>query len=194
MGEPAIDYATPGGRDPALARLFRVWWAIGAVAGVSILFLLLAPVLNSNTGGPAPRVRCASNLRQIGQGIMLYANHHQGKWPDTLDELIVKADLNPEVFVCPSSGDSAAPGATPQEMATNLSKPGHLSFVYLGKGLKNPVHPDRIVAHELLGNHDGMNVLYADGHVEWFGDAQAKQILADLAAGKNPPSIAPATP
>src|SRR5687768_5697534 len=87
--------------------------------------------------------------------------------------------------------DSPAPGATPQEQARNLYKRRHLSYVYLGKGLKEPVHPDRVVAYEPPGAHHGwgMNVMFGDGHVEWFEEPKAKQILADLAAGWNPPKM-----
>ena len=122
---------------------------------------------------------------------MLYANDHQGRWPVTLDALIVKADITPGCFVCPSSSDSPAPGATPQEQAGNLYNGGHLSFVYLGKGLREPVHPDRVVAYEVPGHHEGagMNVMFGDGHVEWFEEPKAKEILADLGAGWNPPKM-----
>jgi prepilin-type processing-associated H-X9-DG protein len=156
---------------------------------LSVLAVLITPTFHGSHVHGGQRTKCASNLRQIGQGIMLYANDHRGTWPDSLDELILSADLNPECFVCPSSRDSAAPGATAREQAANLYKPGHISFIYLGKGLKEPVHPNRVVAYEAMGNHDasGINVLFGDGHVEWFSEPQAKKILAELAAGWNPP-------
>ena len=188
MNEPVIEYATPRGHDPAMRRLVKVWTAIGVAVLLVLGFLIIAPAFETSPRGSS-RVKCASNLRQIGQGIMLYAWDHQGRWPDTLDELIVKADLPPYVFVCPSSYATAAPGATSEEQARNLYNGGHLSFVYLGKGLRDPVDADRVIAYEVPGHHEtpGMNVLFGDGHVEWFNEPMAKQILADLAAGWNPP-------
>ena len=188
MNDPVLEYATPSARQWRLSRIQLIWAAIGAFVSLSILGILIAPAFRGTHGHGAPRTKCASNLRQIGQGIMLYANDHQGVWPDTLDELILKADLNSECFVCPSTRDSAAPGATAQEQVANLYKAGQ-SFVYLGKGLKEPVHADRVVAYEAIGNHEasGMNVLFGDGHVEWLSEPQAKKLLAELAAGWNPP-------
>jgi prepilin-type N-terminal cleavage/methylation domain-containing protein len=102
---------------------------------IALLISILLPALNA-AKERANRVKCASNLRQIGQGMMLYANDNKGQYPRTrytpgtaikaftmpaaLDPfattgpaindctasmflLIRQADLNPEVFTCPSS-------------------------------------------------------------------------------------------
>ncbi len=106
---------------------------------IALLISILLPALNA-AKERANRVKCASNLRQIGQGMMLYANDNKGQYPrvryvpgspiryftpgvaDCLDPfaatgtqvvindatacfflLVRQADLNPEVFVCPSS-------------------------------------------------------------------------------------------
>jgi prepilin-type processing-associated H-X9-DG protein len=36
-------------------------------------------------------------------------------------------------------------------------------------------------------DHGGMNVLYADGHVDFIPMPTAKKIIAELHAGHNPP-------
>ena len=36
-----------------------------------------------------------------------------------------------------------------------------------------------------------MNVLFADGRVEWIDEPQAKHLLAELSAGHNPPRPLP---
>jgi prepilin-type N-terminal cleavage/methylation domain-containing protein len=102
---------------------------------IALLISILLPALNA-AKERANRVKCASNLRQIGQGMMLYANDNKGQYPRTrytpgtalkaftkpaiLDPflttgpdindctasmflLVRQADLNPEVFTCPSS-------------------------------------------------------------------------------------------
>src|SRR5207342_1346182 len=48
---------------------------------VSILLPMLSRMRQS--GG---RFRCASNLRQIGQAIQMYANDNQGQFPRTTDD------------------------------------------------------------------------------------------------------------
>src|SRR3989440_10916073 len=56
------------------------------VVGVVLLMLLgtftLAQMLNVNE--TANRVKCASNLRQIGQAILLYSNDNRGAYPRTV--------------------------------------------------------------------------------------------------------------
>ena len=132
----------------------------------------------------ANRVKCASNLRYIGECIGQYAREHQGKYPDDLQQLIIDADLNPEVLICPSSNQEKAPGATTAESAANAHKDLHYSYLYLGKGLVKPVEPLLVIAYERKGNHedDGMNVLFADGHDEWFGRANMRKLLAQIEA------------
>ena len=118
-----------------------------------------------------------------------YAKSHGGAYPPGLAHLALTGDLDAFQFVCPSSQDEQATGATPDELVENLSEPGHLSYVYTAGGLKSPA-PDRaVLAHEHLENHtgDGINVLYGDGRVEFVGKAEAEHVMAELAAGHNPP-------
>jgi prepilin-type processing-associated H-X9-DG protein len=51
-----------------------------ALVVLAIAFLLPAM---SRTGGSANRVKCGSNLRQIGQAMILYANENNGQFPRT---------------------------------------------------------------------------------------------------------------
>jgi len=50
---------------------------------IALLISILLPSLN-RARETANRVKCASNLRQIGQAIMLYANENQGAYPRTI--------------------------------------------------------------------------------------------------------------
>jgi prepilin-type processing-associated H-X9-DG protein len=139
----------------------------------------------------ANRVRCASNLRQIGQALEMYANDNGGRYPDDLGALLLTQDLTAEVFICPSSQGERAPGQTPQEQAQQLSDPLHMTYVYAGKGKSRPAaQPDAmILGYEHVEHHncDGMNVLYADGHVEFQTAKVSAHVVAEIAAGHNPP-------
>ena len=139
---------------------------------------------------------CAGSLRQIGQAIYLYAKDHQGRCPDRFEDLLLTTEINSYSFYCLSSRDTPAPGATSREQAANLSTGGHLSYVYVGKGLTidTPGAPSStldqiILAHDAPRNHYGlgMNVLYGDGHVVWVDKQQAKKLFDELNAGHNPP-------
>src|SRR5438128_382874 len=57
-----------------------------------ILFYLSLP-LGGDSKKYQDRVKCASNLRQIGLGLLLYANDNHGATPPSLGVLIATADL-----------------------------------------------------------------------------------------------------
>src|SRR5688572_31610046 len=50
---------------------------------IALLISILLPALNA-AKERANRVKCASNLRQVGQGLMLYANDNKGAYPRTI--------------------------------------------------------------------------------------------------------------
>jgi prepilin-type processing-associated H-X9-DG protein len=175
---------------PRFSAARIVAWTIGGILcfGVGIAFLL--PNLG-RPRDPSNRVKCASNLRQIGLACLLYANEDpRGRFPARFEDILLKEDITSEVFCCPSSNDERAIGPTTQATADQLSAGGHLSYVYVGRGLTNALANDStfVLAYEPLKNHSGqgMNVLFADGHVEWLTAAQGTTFLtvAQSAGGK----------
>jgi prepilin-type processing-associated H-X9-DG protein len=193
--DPAIPGRWKWSWTMRLFALFVLMFAAGTSA-VAIVhqtaWIATAPEPMFSRGGErSNRVRCSSNLRQIGMGIELYANDHQGKYPDDIQELIVKADIHPEVLICPSSIHEKATGATIAEAAENARKDLHYSYIYLGKGLVKPVNPELVIAYERPGNHDsdGMNVLFGDGHCEWFNEPSMRKLLAQIEAAGGKASV-----
>ena len=56
------------------------------------------------------------------------------------------------------------------------------------QGLTNAAGADTVVTYEPLTNHgDGMEVLYADAHVDFQNAVAARKIVAELQGGRNPP-------
>lgn len=160
------------------------------VALVVIAAAMLLPSLNRPIDHP-PELRCRSNLRQIGQGVQMYANENRSAFPPDVGTLLVTQDLTSEVFVCYATNDTRAEGATTQAVAANMSTGGHLSYVYTGKGMSMRTAATAVLAYEPLANHgDHINVLYADGRVERLGAKQGRKLLAELAGGYNPPRAA----
>jgi prepilin-type processing-associated H-X9-DG protein len=181
-GLAPLDYALPARSKRRAGRI--IGYTLGGALTLLLAIAILLPSL-CRSSETANRVKCASNLRQIGQAIVLYTDAHGGDYPDSLATLLLNTDLTAECFFCPSSNDEKAPGATPAEQAANLQSPGHLSYIYLGSGLTTTTATaTTVVAYERLVDHsdDGTNILFGDGHVEWSNRRGAAQIIPGLAA------------
>jgi prepilin-type processing-associated H-X9-DG protein len=150
------------------------------VVGIVLLLIsIFVPSLRRmrETAGHQP---CPSNLRQIGQALLLYANDNGGVWPMRLEDLVVHADLlTPQVLVCPTSDDTPAKGSTPQQLAAAYAKPGHVTYIFTRPGaVMNQVGADEVVAYEPVSVHEeGSNAVFGDGHVEFLFAAQLKRQL-----------------
>jgi hypothetical protein len=160
-----IEYASPTpGKNPSTARTVVLWVIVG-LFGLGALSVFSRPSF-TRTRGPDNRVKCASNLRQIGQAILLYTNDFKGRYPDNFGDLLLTQDITSAVFDCPTTNDTPAVGPTTQAAIVNMATPGHCSYIYVGKGLTmQTVQPTMVVAYEPPANHGnaGMNVLFGDG-------------------------------
>ncbi|HSU67534.1 MAG TPA: H-X9-DG-CTERM domain-containing protein, partial [Tepidisphaeraceae bacterium] len=117
---------------------------------------LAAMLLNSRTS--AMQVQSASNLRQLSTGVMMYANEHKGEFPKDLG-----ADVNP--YLGPNAKQLWIDPLRP-----NQKKP----YVYLRLADKMSSVQNPAEAVMMYENHttwdNGINVAFADGHVEWIAD------------------------
>ena len=123
----------------------------------------------------------------IPESLTTVDNANSGRFPDAINDVLLA-----DAFVCPSTNDTPAAGPTTRAVAADLTAGGHLSYVYVGKGLTNAAGGNTlagtVLAYEPLSNHgDRMNVVYADAHVEWHDPATGGKIVAELRAGHNPP-------
>jgi len=155
--------------------------AIGAAHQTAWLVNSPEPLFRQH-GEVRNRIICPNNLRTIGEALTLYAANHDHKYPVDLSALLSE-DLSAATLVCPSSNEEPAIGATTQAVLADFATPHHCSYLYLGKGLSQPLPSDRVIALEPLENHQGkgLNVLFGDMHVEWLDKAQADILLAKLA-------------
>ena len=183
--ESAVDNVPPARKS----RVRYLVWAVGILVVGGMLISVMLPSL-CRASETANRVKCGSNLRQIGQAIALYAQSNGGQYPPSLAVLLSSEDITAEVMICASSNDekSAAadmPGVVAELAAAERNVPGHkhcLSYVYAGKGLTEKTATEKtIVAYEPLENHggQGVNVLFGDGHVEFFSKEQWAKMAGD---------------
>jgi prepilin-type processing-associated H-X9-DG protein len=195
--------ATPAG-DGAAAEARPAWrmrWTLGVITIVLLMFVAgigatgvghqtvwLArsdrPMFEYRSRETANRVKCGSNLKQIGLALQLYSEKNGGRLPDAMIELLLHEDLSSEVFCCPSSNDDRAQGATPAEQVQQIRRGRHCSYVYHGGGMSWPQPDDVPIACEPLTNHDGdgINILFGDGHVEFLVPVAAERAMRGLPA------------
>ncbi|MBU6391894.1 MAG: DUF1559 domain-containing protein [Planctomycetes bacterium] len=160
------------------------------IAIIGILAGILLPAL-SRARESARRTQCASNLKQIGLAINMYANDNGGNFPGyTLSSTTSVAELNSlgllypayitdrKVFRCPSDA-----GVTETNnltlMGSSTCTIATCSYGYDDNHWTSD-DPGTAIAADARGasttnylsdnhNTNGQNVLYADGHVEWKG-------------------------
>jgi prepilin-type processing-associated H-X9-DG protein len=155
--------------------------AITALYIEPTLIAVILPSMN-RAREQANRVKSASNLRQIGQGAMLYSNEHNGKFPPDLETLYKAEDLTPSVFINPRTGTAPPPPGDANAMARWVQE--HGDYVWLGKGKTTAMPADAILAYEKLDEvTDGANVLFGDGHVEFYPLPAARELIDKARAG-----------
>jgi prepilin-type processing-associated H-X9-DG protein len=122
--------------------------SFSSVAGVSVGMGILMPAL-AKARDQARNVADMSNLKQIGLGLMMYAEDHQGEWPANLEQA-------KSYFGSP-------------KVLESLRKPKDFegpSYVYVG-GQPKGTAPRNIVVYENPEFcTDRIDVLFLDGHVE----------------------------
>ena len=101
--------------------------------------------------------------------------------------------LSSDVFTCPSSDVHMATGAATQQVMAWMLAGDHLSYAWVGAGLKNDAPADVILAFDLERHlrkdgvtTTGINVLLADGTVEFVDEATGKTIWAQFVSGVRP--------
>jgi hypothetical protein len=190
-----LNYASPTERPSKAKQTLRriAHWIIGTF----IILVLIALFIPSHHPGRrnVNQVKCASNLRQLGQALLIYTNNHQSKFPSSFNDLFLADHPNSELFVCPASPDDRATGPTTQALEADFASPGHLSYLYCAAGLTTAVPPNTVLAYEPLINHQdegadiaGSHFLLATGRVLFLKTPDATRAIADLKSGTNPPA------
>ena len=151
--------------DPAVSALYTQPLAIS----------MILPALN-RAREQANRVKSANNLKQIGIASLMYANTHQGRFAPSLGVLLQQEELSPDVFFSPGSGH--APPSRPADAREKMNWVNENSdYVYVGADKTSRSPANAVVAYEKLDeNTDGVNILFADGHIEFVTIDEARRI------------------
>ncbi len=130
------------------------------IVGIPLSCSILIPAF-SRAREQANRVKCAANMKQIGAALLAYENANQNAFPPSLDVLAQAEGLSPQTLSCPS-----APSGESENYV--LIAPGRL--------YGNPV----MLYEPMSNHHEGINVLYSDGRVEFLPNPAAQQFVDTL--------------
>jgi prepilin-type processing-associated H-X9-DG protein len=170
--------------DDQKARFPPRGWTVTEMLVAAVVVALLAGVSVPLWGQMSARAKaaaCRGNLLQIGTALAAYLNDHDleypavnpGRRPDGGDGATLPAALgayleDDGVFRCPADGDGVWERTGTSyywNSVLNGQRAGELSFFGVVKNAaKIPVVVDKEEFHRSVG--DGVNVLYADGHVD----------------------------
>jgi prepilin-type processing-associated H-X9-DG protein len=134
-------------------------------------------------GAVDPRVYdSAANLREIARAMQFYANENRGRYPATAGLLVRTQDVEAARFVNPRSSTVPPPtGQTSEEAGAWVD--AHSDYVYLGAGRSLAAPDDDVLffenPREMTG---GVNVLFADGRVEFREMRWALEVVARVGA------------
>src|SRR5207253_2247991 len=97
-------------------------------------------------------------LRQLGQAMLLYANEHNGKYPDDMTELatyLLKESPGAiDVFLCPSGNVSVPPNVRTMKVDDQAKWVAqHSPYQYLGRGKTNVIGAEEVLIYESIRDH-----------------------------------------
>jgi len=121
------------------------------------------------------RVVSAANLRGVMQACHIYANDHQGNFPESLAELVEAGFMTTQMCVSPYDGSGPHSLAEVDDLAYFLYR-SNLNI----REMKQPA--DLVVLAERELRNGGANFAFADGHVEWLEGPRAETLLAEFQA------------
>jgi hypothetical protein len=136
----------------------------------------------------AKGLMCGTNLRQLGLGLVMYANDHKGRFPANLGQLAEGEYVaQPAVFLCPAAGRAVAKDydkLPPDQKAKWIVE--NTSYGYNGAGKKASAPADTVLAFELAGNHGLplVKAVFMDGHLETVTPERWDKLLANDAGLK----------
>ncbi len=150
--------------------------AISALYAQPVAISMLLPALN-RAREQANRVKSASNLKLIGLASLMYANAHQGQFPPSLGVMMQQEELTPQVFLSPRS--SRNPPPAPADAREKMAWVNDNSdYVYVGANKTSRSPATAVVAYEKLDeNTEEVNVLFADGRVEFLTMEDANRVI-----------------
>ncbi|HUJ12005.1 MAG TPA: DUF1559 domain-containing protein [Verrucomicrobiae bacterium] len=171
-------------RVPGKQHAFTLIELLTVIAVIGLLAALLLPALN-NAREKGRRIACASNLRQIGIGLLAYSGDFQNHLPTVenngycsdpscgtnnwYNALLYGNYVTPKIFQCPDDRRKATATATPRSYAIVVANSNpNTEFWIAGSRLTCPSLTNTTVAiiaehYDRVGSDPSFNPILEDG-------------------------------
>ncbi len=176
-----IESGSRSSRRLTLVKLVTIIFVTGALLGLACL--RVQPVSSKIAA-------CGSNLRQIYMACMLYEQEY-GSFPFAGEsapahehfQLLVDTGFadEPSLFVCPSSRERAASADVRGKFKLSETT---CSYAYASKPLSSSSEATMRLAADKEVNHDGLNIVFVGGNVEYVTAYEEGQTWEDLTKGQ----------
>ncbi len=123
------------GTEAIKSKGFTLIELLVVIAVIAILAALLMPAL-SRARNAARRVACMSNVRQVGLGLMMYADENDDRWPFHMGDY---PSYCPRNGTCQDLPDPSLGGATSSQIFSALIDGGYIDNKELFSCPGNPV-------------------------------------------------------
>jgi len=145
---------------------------------VSLLFALFVPNLMIRIETAKVCV-CIARLKGLHEGMMKYAEDHQGKYPEDLKELYPDYVSDPAMFWCPS--DKQEEPTTIDNSIINAENSDQISYIYLKEDIDD-TSEKAIILKENKSHHGhtgGIIGIGKNGTVFWISGERMDSLRYD---------------
>ena len=158
--------------------------ALAIILAVALAAFIVLPMFAPWPFGPPParRAHCLNNIRQVGLAMLVHAQDHHDRYPETFGVLLKEGYLtSTKVFVCPSSGTKVPedfPSENFKDVDLNvLDRVDEWSDYVMVHGVTPDSPRDFILLHEKRGSHNGEggNCFFNDGVTQWLSEAEFRE-------------------
>ena len=159
-------------KGQALKKGLTLFEGIIVIFIILFILLILLP-LPISFKPQAPRIRCASNLKQLNLALHIYAYDFSDTYPtpEKWSDLLISEidDIDEEMFRCPAVEEGKCHYAVNPKCEPN--SPADIVLLFETKGGWNQFGGPELMA---IDNHTqrGCNIGYNDGHVEFVKEEE----------------------
>lgn len=187
-------------RNRGAVRLWGLLLVLAVMVVIGIVWGFLLPACVPARASTR-RGACLSNVRFIGQAMIIYAGDHDDAFPKSFGALLKEGVVTTKkVFICPSSRDRMPDGLPiPEDFRQadlkELDSVAEWGSYILATGCRSDRPDDWIVVHDKDGAHDGLgrNCAFKDATARWLGEGDflvRMQRQEAIRRGIEPPKLA----